>query len=222
MVLTLGDAFSRRKQIESEISIWKNRLPYSNRDSIQYNTKAITGDEQFIPIPGSKKEFFRKYSIEEIREKLDILIKEDIELALRINKTNQVAKATITDLDDSEKEYTIPELLVLKNNIAPKLEDNLREIPLRQSGVEILEKNDDQKFIKYRTVYEYSKNIQEMGPKGQIITNKVTDYFDIQEITDYGLIDRTIYDEIDKIHLWAMRLKEAINQANKTPLVELN
>ena len=40
-------------------------------------------------------------------------------------------------------------------------------------------------------------------------------------LTDYGFEEREVYDEIDKIHAWQQRLKEAINQANKTDLIEL-
>ena len=61
-----------------------------------------------------------------------------------------------------------------------------------------------------------------MGEKGQVITNNVTDFFTVEERIDYGFNQRTVYDEIDKIHQWLVRLKEAINQANRTPLAELS
>ena len=43
----------------------------------------------------------------------------------------------------------------------------------------------------------------------------------MEEVTDYGIEERIIFDEIDKMHAWQHRLKEAINQANKTELIEL-
>jgi len=43
----------------------------------------------------------------------------------------------------------------------------------------------------------------------------------VEENIDFGFDERKVYDEIDKIHDWQHRLKEAINQANKTELIEL-
>ena len=65
MTFTLGDAFSRRKQIESELQNWINRLRLAGRDSIKYQTKEIEGDKKFIKIPGSEKNYKRTYTIEE-------------------------------------------------------------------------------------------------------------------------------------------------------------
>ena len=132
---------------------------------------------------------------------------------------NQLEKATLIDLKGSEKEYSVPELLVLKNDIAPKLENLQRSIPIRAQGVDIIEEKTDS--IKYRIITETKKSVQQMGEKGQVITNNVTDFFTVEERIDYGFNQRTVYDEIDKIHQWLVRLKEAINQANRTPLAEL-
>ena len=123
-------------------------------------------------------------------------------------------------MDGIEKELSIPELLVLKNDIAPKLENIQRSIPIRAQGVDIIAEKSDS--IKYRMITETKKSIQEMGEKGQVITNNVIDYYTVEERTDYGYNQRQVYDEIDKIHQWLVRLKEAINQANRTPLVELS
>ena len=55
MVLTLGDGFSRRKQINSEIENWINRLRLAGRETISYETKEIEGENKFVSIPRSKK-----------------------------------------------------------------------------------------------------------------------------------------------------------------------
>ena len=123
MVFTLGDAFTRRKQIESELTNWTNRLRLAGKDSIKFQTKEIEGDKKFVPIPGSMKKYVRTYKIEECQEKIKELIEEDQKLALKISLTNQKAKAKLLDLNGIEVELTIPELLVLKNDIAPKLEE---------------------------------------------------------------------------------------------------
>ena len=122
MQMTLGDAFSRRKQINAQIDTWIRRLQLAGRDSKKYHTEAIEGADKFKPTPGTNKEYLRSYTIEECRAKIDELLKEDRELALRISLTNQKAKAKIIDFDGREREMTIPELLVLKNEIVPKLE----------------------------------------------------------------------------------------------------
>ena len=64
------------------------------------------------------------------------MIEEDQKLALRISLTNQKAKSRLIDLDGNEVELTIPELLVIKNNIAPKLERATQSIPKLAKGVE--------------------------------------------------------------------------------------
>lgn len=217
--LTLGDAFSRRKQIDADINTWMSRLKLAGTESTRYTTKAIEGTTKFEPIPGSIKSFTRTYTIQECINALEKLIEEDKVLAIRISMTNQVAKAKLIDLNGTEKEYSIPELLVLKNDIAPKLEDLKRAIPVRVQGVDILEEKPDS--IKYRIITETKKSVQEMGEKGQVITNTITDYFTVEERLDYGFNQRIVYDEIDKIHDWLVRLKEAINQANRTPLADL-
>ena len=217
--MTLGDGFSRRKQISAELETWINRLRMAGRDTIKFQTKKIEGENRFKPIPGSKKDFIRTYTIEECRKKIQELIKEDQKLALRISLTNQKARAKLIDLDGSEKDLTIPELLVLKNDIAPKLEQAARTIPIESKGVEVVEKTD--KLMKWRTVTPYYKIKQSLSEQGHKIEEEYIDYYDVEEITDYGFKEREVYDEIDKIHAWQQRLKEAINQANKTDLIEI-
>ena len=70
------------------------------------------------------------------------MIKEDQILAHRISVTNQKASGTFIDLNGTEKTLTIPALLVLRNDIAPKLE-SLPEVaqgvgpsaPARRAGL---------------------------------------------------------------------------------------
>ena len=104
MALTLGDAFSRRKQIESEIATWISRLQLAGSESTRFTTKEIEGNMKFEPVPGSIKTFIRHYTIQECIKTLQNLINEDKSLALRISLTNQLAKATLIDLEGTEKE----------------------------------------------------------------------------------------------------------------------
>ncbi|MBY9006349.1 MAG: hypothetical protein KGD63_06295 [Candidatus Lokiarchaeota archaeon] len=220
MTLTLGDGFSRRKQIEKEFSSWINRLRLAGKDTISYQTKVIEEEKKFIPIPGSKKEFKRNYSIEECRSNLAELIEEDQKLALRISITNQKAKAKLLDLDGKEVELTIPQLILLKNDIAPKLEETAQAIPKVAKGVEIIESTD--KIIKWRSITPIYKIKQSLSEQGHKIEEEYIDYYNVVENTDFGFDERKVYDDIDKIHDWQHRLKVAINQANKTELIELD
>ena len=217
--ITLADAFSRRKQIESELVSWIKRLGLAGRDSVIYQTKKIEGENSFKPIPGTLKNYNRTYTVEECRKKINELIQADKELALRISLTNQKAKAEMLDLDGKEVELTIPELIVLKNDIAPKLEEAARAIPKLANGVNFLEVTDNYK--KWRSVQPYYKQKQSLSEKGHKIEEDYIDYYDVNEVTDYGIEERNVFDEIDRIHEWQHRLKEAINKANRYELVDL-
>nr|MDO8087579.1 hypothetical protein [Candidatus Sigynarchaeum springense] len=217
--MNLGDAFARRKQIDAEIENWLARLRLAGRDTLQYRALTIENKDNLVPIPGSKREFKRTYSIEECLEKTKALIEEDRVLALRISLTNQKARAKLVDLDGVEKELTIPELLVLKNDIAPKLENLTRAIPIKAKGVEIMKEMGT--VMNWRAITKVEKASQELSDKGHKIEKQVVDYYQIEEVTDYGHDERKVFDEIDKIHLWLQRVRNAINEANKTDLVEL-
>jgi len=219
MTMTLGDGFSRRKQIESELNNWINRLRLAGKETVKYQTKEIEGDKKFIPIPGSKKVFNRTYTIEECQAKIRELIEEDKKFALRISLTNQRAKAKLINLEGNEVELTIPELLVLRNDIAPKLEEAAQSVPRKAIGVEIIETTNT--YTKWRTIYPLYKQKQSLSEQGHKIEEEYTDYYNVEEITDYGIEERNVFDQIDKIHAWQHRLKEAINQANKTELIDL-
>ncbi|MEQ9080970.1 MAG: hypothetical protein RLP09_44315, partial [Sandaracinaceae bacterium] len=45
--------------------------------------------------------------------------------------------------------------------------------------------------------------------------------YDVLEVTDYGVPVRSAWNTIDRIQDFAQRVKQAINEANKTELVEL-
>ncbi|MFX1237982.1 MAG: hypothetical protein ACFFAS_16085 [Promethearchaeota archaeon] len=220
MPMTLGDGFSRRKQVASELATWINRLHLAGRNSIKYQTKKIEGDEKFKPIPGSIKDFKRSYTIEECNTRIKSLIEEDRKLARRISLTNQEAKSTMIDLEGNEVVLTIPELLVLKNDIAPKLENAKRSIPIKAKGVDVMETTDN--YLKWRTINPVYKKKQSLSEQGHKIEEEYIDYYNVEEIVDYGFEEREVYDEIDKLQAWMQRLKEAINQANKTELISLD
>ncbi|MFX0090902.1 MAG: hypothetical protein ACFFBD_03990 [Candidatus Hodarchaeota archaeon] len=217
--MNLGDAFSRRKQIDAELERWISRLQLAGRDTLQYETKAIEGEGQYVSIPGSSREYTRTYTIKECLEKINVLIKEDQELARRISLTNQKAKAKLIDLDGVERELSIPELLVLRNEIAPKKEKAARTIPILAKGVEIVEKTEQ--YTKWRSITPQYKRKQSLSDKGHKIEEEYVDHYKINEVKDYGYLERKVFDEVDKIHEWVQRVKKAINEANKTELVEL-
>jgi len=217
--MTLGDGFSRRKQVSSELDTWINRLRLAGRDSIRYQTEQIEGENKFKPIPGSVKDYKRNYTIQECNEKIQQLIEEDRKLALRISLTNQKAKSTMIDLKGKEVTLTIPELLVLKNDIAPKLENAARGIPIKAKGVDVMETTDE--YIKWRTIYPLYKTKQSLSEQGHKIEEEYIDYYNVEEIMDYGFEERKVFDDIDKLHAWMHRIKEAINQANKAELINL-
>ena len=133
--------------------------------------------------------------------------------------TNQKARSKLIDLNGNEVELTIPELLVLKNDIAPKLEAAAQSVPRKAVGVEVIEATD--KSTKWRTIYPLYKQKQSLSEQGHKIEEEYIDYYNVEEIIDYGIEERNVFDQIDKIHAWQHRLKEAINQANKTELIEL-
>ena len=73
----------------------------------------------------------RQYTVQECRERIAAILEEDQELALRISRTNQQARAEIEDLSGRLRVLSIPELLVLKGDTIPKLEQAARAVPLR-------------------------------------------------------------------------------------------
>lgn len=228
--MTIGDGFGRRKQITAEIQTWTNRLQLAGRDTRRYHTRSIgvveEGDardedrgEAFKPLPGTKKNFQRNYTIEECQTNIQQLIAEDRALARRISLTNQAAKAKLVDLDGVEKEMSIPELLVLRNDIVPKLEEAARAVPRLAQNVEVVETTEH--ATKWRSIQPHFITRESLSSKGHKISKQRVDYYVVEEVTDYGRPEREVFDEIDQIHDFQTRLRNAINQANKTELVEL-
>jgi hypothetical protein len=219
MRMTLGDGFNRRKKLAGDIEAWTNRLKASGVTKRTYRCKTIDGGAAFTPEPGSEKTTSRHYTVEECREKLREILDEDRVLALRISLTNQSAKAEVEDLAGKTATYTVPELLVLKDSIIPKLEAAARAVPLRADGVNVMETGDN--FIRYRNVTKVERKKETFSDKGLKAEEMETLGYDVVEVADYGLPSRQIWNEIDRIQEFLQRVKQAINRANKTELIEL-
>lgn len=218
--MNLGDGFSKRKQIQNEFQIWLRRLSLAGKDETRFITKELGADENKA-VKGSLKKFIRNYTIDECLDKLTAFIKEDTELAHRISLTNQKAAVTMKNLDGEEVRLTIPELIVLKNNIAPKFVEIEDNIPRLTSGEEIIE-DESKDFVKWRVIKAIIDKTREIGENGFQRDVEVVKGYNVREVKDYGYSERAIYDRKDNIAAWETRLKEAINQANKTLLVELD
>lgn len=219
MKLTLGDAFNRRKKLAGDLEAWTNRLRSSGVTKRTYRAKAIEGHHAFQPEPGSEKTTTRHYTVEECREKLREILDEDRILALRISLTNQQARAEVEDLWGRTATYSIPELLVLKDSIIPKLEEAARAVPLRADGVNVIESGGN--FVRYRNVTKVERKKETFSDKGLKAEEMELLGYDVVEVTDYGLPSREIWNEVDRIQEFQQRVKQAINRANKTELVEL-
>lgn len=198
---------------------WYNRLVLAGTNTVKFEIKKIKGKKAFEPIPGTRTEFKRNYTIEECQNKIQELIEEDKKLTIQISLTNQKESVKVIDLDGKEVALTIPELLVLKNDIAPKLERAATSIPKLAKGVEIIEKTGE--YTKWRSVTPYYKTKLSLSDKGHKIEEKMIDYYEVQEYADFPKPEREVFDAVDKIHAWQQHLKEAINQANKTELIEI-
>jgi hypothetical protein len=195
------------------------RLQHSGATRRTYRARDIEGSSAFQPEPGSEKTTSRNYTVEECRQKIREIIDEDRTLALRISVTNQRARAEVVDLEGRTREHTIPELLVLKDDIIPKLEQAARAVPLRADGVNVLETGAG--FVRHRAVTKVERKKETFSDKGLKAEELVTLGYDVVETTDYGLPSREVYNEIDRIQEYLQRVKQAINRANKSELVEL-
>ncbi len=220
MSMNLGDAFNRRKKLSSDLVAWTNRLKSSGVTRRTYRTKAIEGNGAFSPEPGSEKSTMRHYTVEECRARIREIVDEDLILALRISLTNQAAKAEVEDLEGQRRTYSIPEMLVLKDSIIPKLEEAARAVPLRADGVNVMESGDN--HVRYRTVTKVERKKETFSEKGLKAEEMETLGYDVVEVTDFGLQSREMWNEIDRIQEFLQRVKQAINRANKTELVELS
>ncbi|MBZ0117736.1 MAG: hypothetical protein K8H88_12110 [Sandaracinaceae bacterium] len=219
MQMTLGDAFNRRKKLTADLAAWTNRLKSSGTTRRTFRCRSIDGERAFEPEPGSEKSTTRHYTVEECRARIHEILAEDRELALRISLTNMQAKAEVEDLDGVKRTYSIPELLVLKDSIIPKMEESARAVPLRADGVNVLEQND--RHARYRSVTKVERKRETFSDKGLKAEEMETLGYDVIEVTDYGVPSRELWDEIDRIQDFLQRVKQAINRANKTELVDL-
>lgn len=219
MRMTLGDAFNRRKKLAADLASWTNRLKAAGATRRTYRCRSIDGADAFTPEPGSEKTTTRHYTVEECREKIGQILDEDRVVALRISLTNQAARAEVEDLSGKAHTYTVPELLVLKDSIIPKMEEAARAVPLRTDGVNVIGTGDN--HVRYRTVNKVERKKETFSEKGLKAEEMETLGYDVAEVTDYGLPSREVWNEIDRIQEFLQRVKQAINRANKTELVDL-
>jgi hypothetical protein len=133
--MTLGDAFNRRKKLAADLQSWTGRLSVAGAERRTYRTSVLEGDNAYRPDPGTEKASTRQYTVQECRDKIAEILEEDEQLALRISRTNQRARAEIVDLSGQTRVLSIPELLVLKDDAIPKLEQAARAVPLRADDV---------------------------------------------------------------------------------------
>jgi hypothetical protein len=220
VTLTLGDAFNRRKKLAADLQNWINRLGLAGTERRSYRTAALEGDAAYQPDPGTEKVSTRQYTVEECRERIAAILEEDQELALRISRTNQQARAEIEDLGGRLRVLSIPELLVLKGDAIPKLEQAARAVPLRADDVGVYDTGEG--WVRYRVVKKVERKRETFSDKGLKVEEVELLGHDVVEVTDYGVARREQWDAIDRIGEFAQRVKQAINQANKTELVELD
>src|SRR5512146_1809134 len=122
VAMTLGDGFNRRKKLAADLQTWIGRLGLAGAERRTYRASVLDGDNAYRPDPGTEKANTRQYTVQECRDKFAEILDEDELLALRISRTNQQARAEIVDLSGRTRVLSIPELLVLKNDTIPKLE----------------------------------------------------------------------------------------------------
>jgi len=220
VTMTLGDAFNRRKKLAADLQTWINRLSLAGSERRSYRTAELEGDAAYQPEPGTEKRSTRQYTVPECRDRIASILDEDQQLALRISRTNQQARAEIEDLDGRVRVLSVPELLVLKDDAIPKLEQAARAVPLRADDVGVYETGDD--WVRYRIVKKVERKNETFSDKGLKVEEIELLGHDVVEVTDYGLVRRDQWDLIDQIGEFAQRVKQAINQANKAELVELD
>lgn len=220
VAMTLGDGFNRRKKLAADLQTWISRLGLAGTERRTYRTSVLDGDNAYRPDPGTEKASTRQYTVQECRDKIAEILDEDERLALRISRTNQQARAEIVDLNGRTRVLSIPELLVLKDDTIPKLEQAARAVPLRADDVSVYESGDV--WVRYRQVKKVERKKESFSDKGLKVEEIELLGYDVVEVTDYGLPRREQWDIIDRIGEFAQQVKQAINQANKTELVELD
>lgn len=162
--MTLGDAFNGRKKLAADLQSWTGRLSVAGAERRTYRTSVLEGDNAYRPDPGTEKASTRQYTVQECRDKIAEILEEDEQLALRISRTNQQARADIADLSGQARVLSIPELLVLKDDAIPKLEQAARAVPLRADGVSVYETGAD--WARYRQVKRVERKKESFSDKG--------------------------------------------------------
>jgi hypothetical protein len=77
-------------------------------------------------------------------------------------------------------------------------------------------------WVRHRSVKKVERKHESFSDKGLKVEEVELLGYDVVETTDYGVGRRAQYDEIDRIADYSQRVKQAINKANQTPLVELD
>ncbi len=219
MTMTLGDAFNERKKVGAELEKWTNRLRQAGFLKREFTTKSIEGDGSFEPEPGSLRVSERHYTIEECQSMIESLIAQDQDLALRISATNQVATGTVVDLDGNERTLSVPALLVLRNDIIPKLEEVARATPVRSEDVNLIEEADG--HIVHRSIKRIERKREIISEQGHKIEEIEIEGYKVVDVTEFGGPRRAVWDHVDRIQAYAAGIKQALNDANRTELVEL-
>jgi hypothetical protein len=86
--------------------------------------------------------------------------------------------------------------------------------------VSVYDSGDD--WVRYRLVKKVERKKETFSDKGLKVEEIELLGHDVVEVTDYGVPRREQWDAIDRIGEFAQRVKQAINQANKTELAELD
>lgn len=114
---------------------------------------------------------------------------------------------------------TVPELLVLKNDIVPKLEQAARSLPTRPENVSVYESGAG--LIRHRAVKKIERKKETLTDKGMKVEDVILEGYEITETTSYGRPQREVWNQIDRIQEFGQRVQQALNETNKTELVEL-
>ena len=128
----------------------------------------------------------------------------------------------IEDLEGNVRSYTVPELLVIKDDVIPKLEQALRAVPVRADNVSIFDTAPGPGGpVKHRTVTKVERKRETFSDKGLKAEEMELLGYDVVEVTDFGLASRDMWNAIDRVQEFQQRVKQAITRANKTELVTL-
>ena len=128
-----------------------------------------------------------------------------------------IQKGTVTELpDDVVAAYDAPfpsSRYKAGARAFPKL------VPTRPDDLHVVEEGDG--FARHRTIKKVQKKKETLTEKGHKVEETEIVGYDVVELTDYGVARRTAWNEVDRIQDYAERVKRAINQANKTELVNI-